>query len=83
MKRQVLVGAAIWLVIAAVVSERWVRPRPRQTQDEGRSSRSTRRFSNSPTIAIDSKGNLYTAEAEPGNRFQKFVFKGLSSPSTQ
>jgi hypothetical protein len=30
-------------------------------------------------IAIDSKGNLYTAEAEPGNRFQKFVFKGLGS----
>lgn len=34
-------------------------------------------------IAIDSKGNLYTAEAEPGNRFQKFVFKGLGAPSTQ
>ena len=28
-------------------------------------------------IAIDSKGNLYTAEAEPGNRYQKFLFKGL------
>jgi len=28
-------------------------------------------------IAIDSKGNLYTAEAEPGNRYQKFTFKGL------
>jgi DNA-binding beta-propeller fold protein YncE len=28
-------------------------------------------------LAIDSKGNLYTAEAEPGNRFQKFVFTGL------
>ena len=28
-------------------------------------------------IAIDSKGNLYTAEAEPGNRYQKFLFKGF------
>jgi hypothetical protein len=28
-------------------------------------------------ISIDSKGNLYTAEAEPGNRYQKFAFKGL------
>ncbi len=28
-------------------------------------------------ISIDSKGNLYTAEAEPGNRWQKFAFKGL------
>jgi hypothetical protein len=32
-------------------------------------------------LAIDSKGNLYTAEAEPGNRFQKFVFKGLGAPA--
>jgi DNA-binding beta-propeller fold protein YncE len=31
-------------------------------------------------LAIDSKGNLYTAEAEPGNRFQRFVFTGLGSP---
>lgn len=28
-------------------------------------------------IAADSKGNLYTAEVHPGNRVQKFVFKGL------
>jgi DNA-binding beta-propeller fold protein YncE len=34
-------------------------------------------------IAIDTKGNLYTAEAEPGNRFQKFVFKGLGPAPTQ
>ena len=30
-------------------------------------------------IAIDSKGNLYTAEAHPGNRVQKFVFKGMGA----
>lgn len=30
-------------------------------------------------IATDSKGNLYTAEVSPGNRAQKFVFKGTSS----
>jgi hypothetical protein len=29
-------------------------------------------------LATDSKGNLYTAEVAPGNRAQKFVFKGLS-----
>jgi hypothetical protein len=29
-------------------------------------------------LAVDSKGNLYTAEVNPGNRAQKFVFKGLS-----
>jgi DNA-binding beta-propeller fold protein YncE len=28
-------------------------------------------------MSVDSKGNIYTAEAEPGNRFQKFSFKGL------
>ena len=30
-------------------------------------------------IASDSKGNLYVAEVNPGNRAQKFVFKGMSS----
>jgi hypothetical protein len=30
-------------------------------------------------LAVDSKGNLYTAEVSPGNRAQKFVFKGLAS----
>jgi hypothetical protein len=33
-------------------------------------------------IATDSKGNLYTAEVVPGNRAQKFVFKGLSPAAT-
>jgi len=28
-------------------------------------------------LAVDSKGNLYTAESDPGNRAQKFVFKGI------
>lgn len=27
-------------------------------------------------LAVDSKGNLYTAESDPNNRAQKFVFKG-------
>jgi hypothetical protein len=30
-------------------------------------------------LAVDSKGNLYVAEVEPGNRVQKFTFKGLSA----
>ncbi len=30
-------------------------------------------------LAVDSKGNLYTAEVNPGNRAQKFVFKGLAT----
>jgi hypothetical protein len=30
-------------------------------------------------IAIDSKGNLYTAEVTPGSRMQRFAFKGMSS----
>jgi DNA-binding beta-propeller fold protein YncE len=30
-------------------------------------------------LAVDSKGNLYTAEVNPGNRAQKFVFKGISA----
>jgi DNA-binding beta-propeller fold protein YncE len=30
-------------------------------------------------IAVDSKGNLYTAEVLPGNRVQKFLYKGLAA----
>jgi DNA-binding beta-propeller fold protein YncE len=30
-------------------------------------------------IAVDSKGNLYAAEVAPGNRAQKFLFKGMSA----
>jgi DNA-binding beta-propeller fold protein YncE len=30
-------------------------------------------------LSVDSKGNLYVAEVEPGNRVQKFVFRGLSA----
>jgi DNA-binding beta-propeller fold protein YncE len=30
-------------------------------------------------IAVDSKGNLYVAEVNPGNRAQKFLLKGTSS----
>jgi hypothetical protein len=33
-------------------------------------------------IAVDSKGNLYTAEVAPGARAQKFVFKGLGAVPT-
>ena len=30
-------------------------------------------------LAVDSKGNLYTAEVSPGNRAQKFVYSGTSA----
>jgi hypothetical protein len=30
-------------------------------------------------LAVDSKGNIYTAEVNPGNRAQRFVFKGMSA----
>jgi hypothetical protein len=43
-------------------------------------SRGTRpgEFQSPHHLAADSKGNLYTAEVNPGNRAQRFVFKGLS-----
>jgi hypothetical protein len=34
-------------------------------------------------LAVDSRGNLYTAEVAPGNRAQRFAFKGLSSLPTR
>jgi DNA-binding beta-propeller fold protein YncE len=43
-------------------------------------SRGTRpgEFQTPHHLAVDSKGNLYTAEVNPGNRAQRFAFKGLS-----
>src|SRR5436190_1759990 len=35
-------------------------------------------FQNIHHLAVDSKGNIYTAEVAPGRRFQRFVFKGKS-----
>ena len=35
-------------------------------------------FQNIHHIAVDSRGNLYTAEVAPGRRVQRFVFKGIS-----
>jgi hypothetical protein len=34
-------------------------------------------------LAVDSRGNLYVTEVAPGNRLQKFLFKGLATPPTQ
>jgi NHL repeat len=39
-------------------------------------------FTNLHHIAADSKGNLYTAEVGQGRRAQKFVLKGMSTPSS-
>jgi DNA-binding beta-propeller fold protein YncE len=35
-------------------------------------------FQNIHHLAVDSKGNIYTAEVAPGRRFQRFAFKGSS-----
>ena len=34
-------------------------------------------FRNAHHMATDSKGNLYTAEVNPGSRVQRFIFKGV------
>jgi hypothetical protein len=34
-------------------------------------------------LAVDSKGNLYTAEVAPGNRAQRFVLKGIAATATR
>jgi hypothetical protein len=31
-------------------------------------------------MAVDSKNNLYVTEVDPGNRVQKFVYKGVGAP---
>jgi DNA-binding beta-propeller fold protein YncE len=39
-------------------------------------------FRNAHHMTTDSKGNLYTAEVNPGSRVQKFIFKGVKPQST-
>jgi hypothetical protein len=34
------------------------------------------------SIAVDSKGNIYTTETYTGKRLQKFVFKGMGPVTT-
>jgi DNA-binding beta-propeller fold protein YncE len=34
------------------------------------------------SIAVDKKGNLFTAEVVPGNRAQRFIFKGMGVPAS-
>jgi len=38
-------------------------------------------FRNAHHMATDSKGNLYTAEVNPGSRVQRFIFKGVKPQS--
>jgi DNA-binding beta-propeller fold protein YncE len=45
----------------------------------GRTGTGAGDFRSPHLIATDSKGNLYTAEVAPGNRAQKFTFKGLTA----
>lgn len=47
----------------------------------GRYGNYTGQFQWVHSIAVDSKGNIYTGEVGNGRRVQKFVFKGLSGPS--
>jgi len=43
----------------------------------GRGGRQPGQFYGVHSIAIDSKGNIYTTETFEGKRIQKFVFKGM------
>jgi len=38
-------------------------------------------FRNTHHMATDSRGNLYTAEVNPGSRVQRFIFKGVKAQS--
>jgi len=35
------------------------------------------------SIATDSKGNLYTTETYEGKRVQKFIYKGVGTPTNK
>jgi hypothetical protein len=46
----------------------------------GTGGRSAGQFLGVHSIAVDSKGNIYTTETYTGKRLQKFVFKGMGAP---
>jgi len=45
----------------------------------GRGGRQPSEFFGVHSIAVDSKGNIYTTETYEGKRVQKFIYKGISS----
>ncbi len=49
----------------------------------GRGGRQAGQFYGVGSIAVDSKGNIYTGETYEGKRVQKFVYKGLQTVSGQ
>jgi hypothetical protein len=46
----------------------------------GTGGRQPGQFRGVHSIAVDSKGNIYTTETYTGKRLQKFVFKGMGAP---
>jgi hypothetical protein len=46
----------------------------------GEGGRQPGQFRGVHSIAVDSKGNIYTTETYTGKRLQKFVFKGMGAP---
>ena len=68
-----------WLYMADGVNEH-VRVFDRQTMEEvynfGYGGRQPGMFLGVHSIAVDSKGNIYTTETYTGKRLQKFVYKG-------
>ena len=47
----------------------------------GRGGRQPGEFYGVHSIAVDSKGNLYTTETYEGKRVQRFVYKGMGNVS--
>ena len=48
----------------------------------GDGGRQPGRFYGVGSIAVDSKGNVYTGETYEGKRVQKFAYKGMGAPSS-
>ena len=67
MRRLGLVGVAAVLLAAGGLSS-WIRTPARSSA-----------YAGIHNLAVDSRGNLYTAESDPNNRAQKFVLKGMSA----
>ena len=52
-------------------------PRPEFLGSFGSDGHASGQIRSANAIAVDSKGNIYTAEATDGRRVQTFTFKGM------
>jgi sugar lactone lactonase YvrE len=69
-------------------SNKWVHILDRKTLEivdsvGGRAGHGAREFFHIHSMAADSKGNIYLGEVNQGQRYMKYAFRGMGTPTSQ